>query len=426
MTFMTRTFIGFIFAVEPIWVPLLIVDAATLLVLVFKERFDPRTLIFWVSATVILPFLGTVLYVLFGCTLISGHIFGRKRASDIGPGQCLHGAATDVRPYASFSDALSDMTADIGAGHTVHMMFRSIPRDPEFHRAVSDAARSGKEVLLMTSAFGFGRTHGLRRLRDAGVEYATFRSRVVSMLSLRPANRNMRAMVVIDGTVAYICPGAVLRLDGPSAASAEMRFASDWAFATGSESDVAASCGTGDDVSLISSGPDCGGEADAASYYARLLGSSVDRVLIAAPYLTPNDDLYAHVKLLVLSGADVRILLPRRGAHWHQSWNSLAASNPLMMAGVRVFFTDGPVGSFVIVSDGKECALSSGSYTTRSLRDDFNLCVSVRSEFVCDAITKDLELRLSDAAECLPEEYRRRSVLDMVKIAASRMLMFLN
>lgn len=426
MTFMTRTFIGFIFAVEPIWVPLLIVDAATLLVLVFKERFDPRTLIFWISTTVILPFLGTLLYILFGCTLIGGRIFERKRRSDAHPGDGACGVPTDIRVYRCFSDAVPDMASDMASARSVRVMLRRIPSDRAFHEAMADAAASGKEVLLMTSSFGFGRTRGLRRLRAAGVEYATFRNRAASALSLRPAYRNMRSMAVIDDRIAYVCSGTVLRLEGPAAGSAGVRFASDWAFAVGTEPAAECSCDGSDVVSVISSGPDCGGEADIASYYARLLNSSRSRVVVTAPYLTPGDDLYSHLKLLVLSGVEVDILLPRRGAHWHQSWNSLAASNPLMIAGARVLFTDEPVDGFMMMSDGTECAVSSGSYTTRSLRDDFNICIAVRSEDACRAIMAGLESKFSGAVECLPEEYSRRSVTDMVRIAASRMLMFLN
>lgn len=439
MSFLTKPFLGFVFAVEPIWLPLLILDLATIAVLVFKERMDPRSLIFWIATTVILPGLGVVLYLLFGCTLISDRMFGRKRSQDedlsfngkrLTDSDGVFKGGNGVRAYWSFAEAVPDLVADTeDSKETVHVMCRRLPHRPEFIDSLEVAARSGKHVCLMTSTYGFGRTRGLRRLRNVGVEFKTFRGKFISVIAMRPANRNMRSMMVIDGRIAYLFHDSVMRVEGPSASDMDMRFMADWAFASGSECASSAPCGASDSdvqVSVESTGPDCGGMPDAENGLADVISGTKSSLLIAAPYLTPNDDLYSHLKLAVFSGVEVSVLLPRRSNLWYQSWNSLAASNPLMMAGVRVFFTESHTDRFIMISDGSVCMMSTGSLTSRSLGDDLNLRITVRSEGVCSELASHFRDELAASAECHPEEYRRRSLMDVLKIATSRMLMFLN
>ena len=69
MTFLTDQVIAYVTFVLPIWVPLLIVDVLALVVMIFVERLDPRSLIFWITMVVILPFAGVVLFLLYGSTL---------------------------------------------------------------------------------------------------------------------------------------------------------------------------------------------------------------------------------------------------------------------------------------------------------------------------------------------------------------------
>ncbi len=447
MTFLTRPFLGFIFAVQPVWLPLLIIDVVTLAVLIFRERLEPRALIFWISVTVVVPFIGPLLYLLFGCNLISDRIFSKKEdaerdllASDeamTGDARilCMAGAdictgGNDVRLRWSAEDCADEMVADIlSAEKRICLMSRWLDYPDEVMDAMAERARGGLDVRAMTSAAGFGRTRGARKLRKAGAKVCTFRSKAVAVFGMRPANRNLRSMLAIDGKVAYIGKGAVMRVEGPAAHRAMLRCSADWAFATDSEPecDSEAPAGTGrTDVQLVSGGPDAGHDAPMRACFEHMISSAESRLMVISPYLTPNDEIYSALKVAVFSGVDATLLLPRKGRHWYQSWNSLSASNPLMMAGVKVFFADKVLDRFVMVADGRICASSSGSFTTRSLRDDMNLCAVAYSKEASAEMEAFIGEELEGAVECLPEEYRRRTFLDMVRIAVARMMMFLN
>ena len=336
----------------------------------------------------------------------------------------------DVSLRWSVDDSAEQMASDIrSAGKSICLMSRWLDYPEAVIAAMAEKAREGLDVRAMTSAAGFGRTRRAGMLRKAGAEVRTFRSKLIAVVGMRPANRNLRSMLVIDGKVAYIGKGTVMRVEGPAAHRAMLRYSADWAYAARSEPScgLEAPVGTGDaEVQLVSGGPDAGHGAPMRACFEHVVSSAKCSLMIIAPYLTPNDEIYSAVKMAVFSGADVTVLLPRKGRHWYQSWNSLSASNPLMMAGVKVFFADKVLDRFVMVADGRVCASSSGSFTTRSLRDDMNICAVTYSRKTAQEMESFIREEIEGAAECLPEEYRRRTVSDMVRIAVARMLMFLN
>ena len=455
MSYLTKPFLGFIFALEPVWLPLLLLDVFAILILVFAERFNPRTLIFWISVVVIVPFAGFLLYVLFGSTLYSRWRFtNHKHAGDVGflggdgdapadgdrsRAECLRALGADVyttgngvRFYWNGADMMADVIDDIrSARKSVHIMARRMPGDRgQVYSILAEKARDGVDVRLMTSVLGFGRTCGLRDLKRAGVRFCTFHNPVYSMFSVRPANRNYRALAVIDGNVAYQGRGAVLRVEGPAAGRLERRFRADWMYGAdedmGVPDEATARTSSGCGVQVVSDGPDHGESYPIFSCYNDLVSRSRKTLYMAFPYLLPNDDFYAAVKLAVVSGVDVRILLPRRGRHWYQSWNSLAASNPLMMAGAKVYFVDKMLGKCVIASDGEVCCVGSGDFSSRPLAQDFNLCCVVYSCDVSEGVAAEIVTEAESGAECLPEEYRQRSFSDVFKIGVARLMMFFN
>lgn len=447
MTFLTKPFLGFVFAVQSVWLPLLILDVATIAVLIFKERLEPRALIFWISVTVVVPFIGPLLYLLFGCNLISDRMFSRKEDAERGllasdkvmtgdarilrmGGADICTGRNDVGLRWSADDYADDMVSNIrSAEKRICLMSRWLDYPEAVIDALAERAGEGLDVRVMTSAAGFGRTRKAGMLRKAGAEVCTFRCKLIAVIGMRPANRNLRSMLAIDGKVAYIGKGAVMRVEGPAAHRAMLRYSADWAYATHSEPscDLEAPMGTGDaEVQLVSGGPDAGHDAPMRACFEHVISSAKRSLLVIAPYLTPNDEAYSALKMAVFSGVDVTVLLPRKGRHWYQSWNSLSASNPLMMAGVKVFFADKVLDRFVMVADGRICASSSGSFTTRSLRDDMNLCTVVYSRKTALEMESFIEEELEGAVECLPEEYRRRTIPDMGRIAVARMMMFLN
>lgn len=452
MTYLTVPFFTYIFAVLPVWLPLLAVDLAAMYLLIFRERFDPRTLIFWVAVVFILPFLGFALYILFGCTLPVRHRGERKYASDEGflegqpdpvpegdarltdilskAGADVYTSGNDVRLMWTSSDGTDGYLDDLRAAErSIHIETGRLPDDGGvLVDILCRKASEGVDVRVLTGTLWFGRTKGLRRLREAGVGHSTFHGKVLSAFSIRAASRCLREVHVIDGEVAYTGMGSSVRITGRAAARLERRFLADWGFSVGGGPEQVADksvreggCG----VQVVTSGPDAPG-LPMLHGYSEIISEARDRLYVTFPFLIPNDEMYNAIKQAVIAGTDVRILIPSVGGRWYQRWNSLAASNPLMVAGARVYFSDTASVRCLAVADGKVCALGSGVYNSRSLWADYGVNVVLHSEDVAKAAEEAFLEELEGAAECLPEEYERRSFGDRVRIAVARMLMFFN
>lgn len=452
MTYLTVPFFTFIFAVLPVWLPLLIVDLAAFYILIFRERHDPRTLIFWIAVVVILPFLGFVLYMLFGCTLFVRSWGRRKsesdtrymdgpqdqvpegdaRLSDIlakaGADVYTSGNSVDLRwnPEDGFDEYLGELSK---AERSIHIETNRLPRDDSrLVEVLCRKASEGLDVRVLTGTLWFGRTNGLRELGRAGVRHATFHGRILSAFSLRAASRCLRQIHVIDGRVAYTGLGTAARIEGRAATRLDRRFEADWGFSTGEGPDIerdsdrrSGDCG----VQVVTAGPDAEGMAMLHGY-SEIISEARRTLYITFPFLIPSDEMNNAIKQAVIAGTDVRILIPSVGSHWYQPWNSLAASNPLMMAGARVYFSRTASVRCLAVADGKVCALGSGVYNSRSLWADYSVNVVVHSEEVAASAEEAFMRELEGSAECLPEEYARRSFGDRLKIAVARMLMFFN
>lgn len=453
MTFLTDQVIAYVTFVLPIWVPLLVVDVLALIVLIFVERLDPRSLIFWITVIVILPFAGIVLFALFGSTIYASRRFGRKSAEDqkfldyIIPQEgeetvmqrSLRELGADVRTkgnlvklYWERSEILADVRADFdSATESIYIMARRMPHGlDEAMRSLIEKTKQGLDVRIMTSTLWFGRTGGIGKLRKAGAKFCTFHNPLYSAFMKKSAYRNMRSFVVIDGAIAYEGRGAAMRLEGPAAERLERRFRADWLHGSGEDLGVRPVSTPprqgGVDVQIVSDGPDLRESSPMMTCYSDIIGGARESLYMSFPYLMPNDELYASVKLAVLSGVDVRILLPRRSRRWYQAWNSLAAAYPLMLAGARVYFADRSLAKCIMVADRSTLSIGSSDFTTRSLDLDFNTNATVYSSEAASEAADAILHETGLAAECHPEDYESRSIADMFNIAVSRMLMFFN
>lgn len=456
MTVLTKPFFTLVFAIADIAPLVIAVDLIGILMLLFKERMEPRTFVMWLMIILVLPIAGFILYLMFGCTVHARRVFGRKRSaeavmfdgeSDDAPGWISGGAGAvrgsggdimtagnDVRMIWSMDESLEVLLADMeSAERSVHIEMRAIPKGEVGERivgALEATARSGRDVRLLTDVRGFGRTPGVRRVRAAGGRFETFHNPLYSMFNIKNVNRNTRYISVIDGRVAYTGTDAVVRLEGPAAGRLERRFLADWAYAAGSEPEVPTEvpAQAGDDmVQIVSGGPDqCDGLGPMASAYEMVISSAERTLMVSMPYMVPDENMYNALRLARLSGVEVILVLPDHGKHWYQRWNSLSASSQMMSSGVRVYFAQRRTGRCVMVADGRLLVVGSSPFSILSMTRDFSTAALVCSEEVASSAENEFRRELESAAECSPDDYKGRSFADRVKVGVARVMMFFN
>ena len=82
MTYFTKPFFTLVYAIQDIYPLVILLDIIGIVMILFKERFEPRTFVFWLMIIIVLPIIGFTTYLLTGCTLYSTEHFSRKAEKD--------------------------------------------------------------------------------------------------------------------------------------------------------------------------------------------------------------------------------------------------------------------------------------------------------------------------------------------------------
>ena len=345
----------------------------------------------------------------------------------------------DVRVFTA-GDALYDaMLADVGAARrlvTWHVFWH---RPGRLADRVADAlvarARAGTRTLMLLDHFGARGVDGAyaHRLREAGVEVATFRPPRWNTLYKAQQRMHVRA-VVVDGVVGYTGGFGIddrwlgdgrhegqwrdtsVRVRGGAVTRLQAAFATNWAEATGElllgdavfpfdvEADGPHTAG------LLGSSPSFGSTAAERFFFVSLAGAR-ERCWLSSAYFLPD----RHFRLLLREaagrGVDVRVLTPGANTDRPSTWHAARAHyGELLDAGVRLFeYRPTMMHAKTIVVDGHWGMVGTLNFDNRSmvLNDEVGLVFWDRALGArLEDVFRD-DLRLSD--ELTVERERRRT-----------------
>src|SRR5262245_31875197 len=334
---------------------------------------DPRSAIGWVGLIWFAPYIGVVLYFLFGINRIQRRAARLRRrrprlpaklvepaladvdAKTIGPdAQHLHPLAQLVRnltgkpllpgnaftPLHNGEQAYPAMLAAIDAAqHSVGMSSYIFDNDrigARFIAALGRAAARGVDVRVLIDDVGvhYSWPTVVGPLRRAGVRAALFLPKLLPWYSAYFNLCNHRKVLTIDGRIGFtggmnIREGHDLTLkarhpvrdmhfqiEGPVVEQLQEVFASDWHFCTDEKIQGHAwfpqleASGTVP-ARGIASGPDDDFEKLKMTYLGALTCAR-ERVRIITPYFLPDTALVAALDAAALRGVQVDILLPVR------------------------------------------------------------------------------------------------------------------
>ena len=423
--------------------------------IVLQKR-EPVATLSWVMSLALLPYIGFLIYFLFGPQKIHRqrlrrHLARRgmehysgNRESDpqtielsrlaLASTGLPPSSATSVRwlvdGHATFEALLQ---AIAGARHHVNLEYYIWEPDRTGLRmrdALVDCARRGVQVRLLLDAVGsvrMRRRH-LRPLLDAGAEVAWFHP-----TRLRPFTRpwlNLRThrkIVVVDGDTGFIGginitdtqdesldPGAYrdlhLRVEGAVVRSLQLVFVEDWVYAAGceardfSEAEFWPEAGAGPVAAqVLVSGPDSSWEAIHRQHVAAI-HEARQRVWLVTPYFVPGEAARMALTSAALGGLDTRLLVPR----WSDSKPvTLAARSyfdELLKAGVRIY-EYGPrmLHTKALLTDEELCIVGSANFDHRSFRLNFEVSIMLRDRDSCGALARLLEGEMQQSAPVRPD-----------------------
>jgi cardiolipin synthase A/B len=397
---------------------------------------DPRSALGWIATCWLLPFVGTILYLLFGVNRV------RTRARQLRAGLIPIGSGIDSRLPEDFATQLTRIGDTVTqrprlpgnqvvalengenafpvmleairtARHSIWLstyIFETDEVGQEFIDALAAAVGRGVQVHVLVDGIGewYGWPHAVRLLRQAGVRAARFLPPRLAMPVLSLNLRNHRKLLIVDGATGFVGGMNIggrevgkahhrrmadlhFRMRGPAVSQLAECFAADWQFAAGealAPAPVAKAAAGNCICRVISEGPD----EDSDKLLFVILGAisvAHRQVLIMTPYFIPPPELTAALQTAALRGVEVCLVLPARSNLRYVDWATRRWLPPLLERGIQVYLQPPPFShTKLLVIDGSYAQIGSANIDPRSLRLNFEIAVEVYDETVCVQLAK--------------------------------------
>ncbi|GBQ88676.1 cardiolipin synthase [Gluconobacter albidus] len=399
----------------------------------------------WIGICWIAPFLGTVLYLMFGINrvrrraqkMVDRHLWeGRDPLAQyrqivdgtLAPLSKMLGRLTE-RPLMRGNsitclhdgdNAYPVMLEAIGQAKTSIILCSYIFRDDKvgqrFVEALVAAKRRGVEVRVLVDGIGSGyfRCGIERRLRREGVACARFMHSVWPWRMPFINLRNHRKILVVDGTIGFMgglnigeenmlrlrtklpVADTHFRLQGPIVHQLAVAFAWDWSFTTGEELQgeryLPEPQPVGDvPMRIVTSGPDTDLEK---IEYGMLQAFSLARthIWVMTPYFLTDDRFSTELVLAALRGVVIDIVVPKSSNHALIDHARDANLRQFLDAGCRVWMADPPFNhSKLMVVDDEWSFVGSANIDMRSLRLNFEINLEIYDRDVAKELATFME-----------------------------------
>jgi cardiolipin synthase len=396
----------------------------------------------WILLILLLPLMGTLLYLVFGYA--DHKRFERERSKsdeemfDMASNEQVTQTPSRLDPFARIArlpvtegndmsllidgeatfDAL--LAAIREATSTIFVQFYTI-KDDHVGRALRDAlverAQSGVSVWLLHDELPF---FGLPRqfkkpLFDAGVKLARPKGPQRVLGPFQFNFRNHRKLVVVDSEVAFTGGINVSKtylgqnpslgpwrdtfatFRGPVVEQLALHFSSDWRWASGEDlSGIATNVpDPAGPLNAVALAPSPAEELAAGNlYFIALAHAAHKRLWISTPYFVPDRDVLTALRFAALRGVEVRILVPGRADHYITYFAAMAYFDDLRAVGGEIWTYDPAfIHQKVALVDDDIVSIGSINLDIRSGLLNFEITVVMEGQ---EAVQKVEEMLITD------------------------------
>lgn len=417
--------------------------------IVLQKR-APAATLGWVLGLAALPYVGFVVYYVFGPQRINRQRLRRARARMVLPVADDVIASTDTVELNTLARATTGLPAttvtalrwlvdgaatydallaDVRqAQHHIHLEYYIYAADDTgaaLRDALVERARAGVAVRLLLDAVGSSKCprRFFTPLLEAGGELAWFHPMRLGRIWKRPwlNLRLHRKIVVIDGHVGFT--GGInitdeenerlrsdayrdlhVRLEGDAVRSLQLVFVEDWAYATGTRefiSSVAKAMPPAKagaiQAQVLTSGPDSPWEA-IHRLHVGAIHAARQRVWLVTPYFVPGSAAMMALTSAALGGLDVRLLVPLISDNRLVTLAARSYFDDLMAAGVKIY-QYGPrmLHTKALLADDDVVIIGSANFDTRSFRLNFEVSVLIRDTAIAADLGRLIEGEFASA-----------------------------
>jgi cardiolipin synthase A/B len=383
---------------------------------VLLRKHNVRAAVGWIGIAWLSPFIGSLLYLVFGINRVARHgaRLGTKshlRIRELERDSLAEANFTIGNSVQVLRDASSTYSEMLGAIERAQSsvalstyIFRADRAGVPFIDALSRVRARGVEVRVLLDGIGSGYFHSgaLQKLRLNGVPCAQFLHSWLPWRTPFLNLRNHKKLLVIDGCVGFTggrnigaenlgYPGrhaSVLdlhfRIEGPVVRQIVRSFVEDWVYTTG---ELLSGANWWPELKSIGSvearGINSGPDEDVGKLFLTLvsaISTARERIRIVTPYFLPDDPLALLLVVAGRRGLKVEIIVPERSDQRIMDWATTAQVG-LMAPTCDFFLSPLPFDhSKLMTVDGERALFGSANWDVRSLRLNFEFnieCVDV-------------------------------------------------
>ena len=445
---------------------LLAVYIGSILAVLFFERKNPTEALLWVLVMVCLPYVGLVLYLVFGST-VAIKLTARNRQKRLSrrlpaaavPQNLLEGqqfspedlqvirfnSTYNESPVTCYEDYQLFITgeshyralfADIRqARECIYVLFYTIHHDvmgEALVKALTEKAQQGVKVIVMCDFIANLSTPSsmFQPLRDAG-------GQVIRVKPYLTHYRSHRKIVAIDHNIGYIGGMNIgkqyanlakkknpwrdtqIRLTGSCVAALDGYFLSDLLCAVRSRDweemvrymeslKLPKQRRTPNLCQFIVGGVDNNKEAVKMNYLS-MIRSAKKRIRIQSPYFIPDQSVLDALKTAAASGVEVELMIPGIKASFFLDPVTNYYAGQIMEYGAKVCKYHGYIHAKTMVIDGELCCIGSVNMDIRSLVVDDEVCGVFYANDLVEEYSGIFDRDLESCTPYLYEQFQNRS-----------------
>ena len=432
---------------------------------------DERAAAGWVGFIILVPFIGWIVYLIFGVNRIQRRArelrgekqdlflleppeHGERRPRDSGlhlpaleslarlgqrilpesfePGNSVRLLLNGDEAYPVMLDMIARAERSIAISTYI---FNNDRAGRQFVEALSDAMARGVRVRLLIDGVGswYSRPSIIPLLEERGINYARF---LHSFMPWRMPYLNMsnhQKIMVVDGRHGFtggmnIAEGNLhasnpkkpirdchFQVEGPAVAHLMHTFAYEWNFTTDEILE-------GEDWlpeiepagEVIARGLPAGPDMGLNPIRWTLLGALAEAqssIRILTPYFIPDATLRTNLSLAAMRGVIVDIVLPEKSNLRFCDWAATPGLEWLARSGCRIWKTGAPFDhSKMMTVDGIWATIGSANWDDRSLRLNFEFNLECYGASFAGALDDMIVRRISTARPVSQEELAGRSL----------------
>ncbi|MFD1064591.1 cardiolipin synthase [Oceanobacillus locisalsi] len=463
-----------------------VINIALAISIIFLERKDPTSSWAWVMVLLFIPVIGFILYLIFGRPISRSHIFEWDQRSrmdvkkavqkqirsieddtfrlnhedlrkhldlvylHLRNGEAVYTENNGVDIFTDGHEKFEALLEDIGrAKQHVHVQYYIMRNDGLGDRLANALIKKAKEgvcVRLLYDDMGSRslKKSYIKRLREAGVLVeAFFPSRFI--INFKINYRNHRKLTIIDGETGYIGGFNVgdeylglkskmgywrdthLRVKGDAVQSMQTRFVLDWNQASKhqisyEEEHFQTVSGGEIGMQIVSSGPDSEYE-QIKNGYMKMIMEAEEYIYIQTPYFIPDESLRDAIRIAVLSGVDVKIMIPNKPDHPFVYWATMYYCGDLLNAGAEIFvYQNGFLHAKTIIVDGNIASVGTANIDVRSFRLNFEVNAFLYDVAVVERLIEEFNNDLAHSTQMTKKLYEKRSIGIRLKESISRLI----